>query len=125
MKKGISLIVLSVTIVVLTILAGVVVYNVTDRRIIDKANETVFKSDIIELNDQLEAKLSSLELRNFTFDKENINAETYADIHKYIENFPKKYDKKFKIQKGKLVYIGKDKLNETWVEEQSLIDLEK
>ena len=64
MKKGISLIVLIITIVVIIILATAVVVNLVKTDMVKNASETVFKSDIRGFADELNLKLTNEYLNN-------------------------------------------------------------
>ena len=53
MKKGISLIVLVITIIVMIIIAGAIIISLNSSNVISKANEAVVKTDVGTLNDKL------------------------------------------------------------------------
>lgn len=53
MKKGISLIVLVITIIVMIIIAGAIIISLNSTNVINRANEAVTKSDVSTLNDKL------------------------------------------------------------------------
>ena len=53
MKKGISLIVLVITIIVMIIIAGAIIISLNSTSVIEKANDAVIKSDVGTLNDKL------------------------------------------------------------------------
>lgn len=53
MKKGISLIVLVITIIVMIIIAGAIIISLNSSNVIDKANDAVTRTDVANLNDKL------------------------------------------------------------------------
>lgn len=53
MKKGISLIVLVITIIVMIIIAGAIIISLNSTSVIEKANTAVTKTDVGTLNDKL------------------------------------------------------------------------
>ncbi len=53
MKKGISLIVLVITIIVMIIIAGAIIISLNSTSVIEKANTAVVKTDVGTLNDKL------------------------------------------------------------------------
>ncbi|MBR6688526.1 MAG: hypothetical protein IKL68_00725 [Clostridia bacterium] len=53
MKKGISLIVLVITIIVMIIIAGAIIISLNSTSVIEKANDAVTKTDVGTLNDKL------------------------------------------------------------------------
>ena len=63
-KKGISLIVLVITIIVMIILAGSIILTLSNSGIIDKANEAVEKTDIVQVKNLAALKWSEAYLRN-------------------------------------------------------------
>ena len=48
-KKGISLIALVITIIVMTIIAGVIIFTLSDTNIFNKANEAVAKTNLNQI----------------------------------------------------------------------------
>lgn len=79
MKKGISLIVLVVTIIIMTIISGAIIITLTETDIIDKAETAVDKYNLAELNS--EARM----LYNDYLIKEELEGENYlVGSHKYI-----------------------------------------
>ena len=79
MKKGISLIVLIITIIVMIILATVIILNLSQENISGRAVESVFKSDIASFNDELTLYISNQKLEaasnGTTFQASSINAD--------------------------------------------------
>ncbi|MDD2627725.1 MAG: hypothetical protein PHD20_02430, partial [Clostridia bacterium] len=89
-KKGISLIVLVITIIIMIILAGTIILSLTGSGIIEKAKEAKFRSNAASLNEMLQLELlngkKDLKISDFTNDKD--------------------VNKKFVIIEDKLVYVG-------------------
>ena len=114
-RKGISLIVLVITILVMIILAGVVVVSLSKNSPIEKSKEAEFKSNLSAFNESLgigaSAKLGEGVL------KENMDAATYEDIKEYISMFKKDYVGKIEIEDGILIYVGSDDKERKWADE--------
>ena len=81
MKKGISLITLIVTIVVLLVLCGTVVLFLNNIGVIGKTNETKFKADLKSYDEEIRESIGS----EFTHDSSIIKRVLYkkADVEKY------------------------------------------
>ena len=116
-RKGISLIVLVITILVMIILAGVVVVSLQKNNPIEKAKEANFKTDISSFASELGVGLSNSLVGNSSVKPKEIFANKFVDMKKYINSFSKKYENKLVIADGKLTYIGGDSKEEKWSEE--------
>ena len=101
-RKGISLIVLVITILVMIILAGVVVVSLQKNNPIEKAKEATFKNNVASYKDELSLAVAT---RSSNGIAEKINAGE-ADIKNYIPSITKEDTKKFSIIENKLAYIG-------------------
>ncbi len=124
-RKGISLIVLVITILVMIILAGVVVVSLQKNNPIQKAKEAKFKSDVSSFASELEIGLSNKISEDTTFKKEDADANTFNNIKEYINSFTKSYENKLVIVDGELVYSGRNLQEKKWAEEIGIIgDLE-
>lgn len=64
MKKGISLIVLVITIIVMIIIAGAIIISLNSTSVIEKANDAVTATDVQSLNDKLNLAYVDLKLDN-------------------------------------------------------------
>ena len=64
MKKGISLIVLVITIIVMIIIAGAIIISLNSTSVIEKANTAVIKSDVGTINDKLSIAYIDVKLDN-------------------------------------------------------------
>ena len=76
MKKGISLIVLVITIIVMIIIAGAIIISLNSSNVINKSNEAVLKTDVATINDKL--TLAYVDLR-----ADNPTVDTYAADTKF------------------------------------------
>ena len=107
-KKGISIIVLIVTIIVIIILGTIVILTLNNSNPIESAKESTFKDDIRTFQDDLSLRIA----KEYT-DKQGqrdgkINASG-ENVKEYIPSFTDKYLNKFAIVDDKLV--GTDKLD--------------
>ena len=116
-RKGISLIVLVITILVMIILAGVVVVSLSKNNPIEKAKEAEFKTNVIAYLDDLNMTLLGEEYVSL---KKVINKT--GDLKEYIKSFKKEDEGKFAIQNNKLVYVGDDEKLRKYAEELSIIE---
>ncbi len=113
-EKGISLIVLVITIIVIVILAGSVILSLYENSPISTANEARFKTDVDAYISELTTKLANEYIKYASFDPNTLNAGVWdgnesniqGTIKEYIPNITPEDASKFVIQSGKLVYIG-------------------
>ena len=107
LKKGISLIVLTITIIVVIILAAVVILTLSKNNPIESAKEAIFKEDVRTFQDELALYISKqYTIEGGQWDK-SIDADNYDKIINYIPSFSKKYEGKFIIEKNDLKYTNK------------------
>ena len=89
MKKGISLIVLVITIIVMIIIAGAIIISLNSTSVIEKANTAVTATDVGTLNDKLTLAYVDVKATypsTSTFDKTTeytINSQKYTGIVAY------------------------------------------
>jgi len=106
-KKGISLIVLVITIIILSILATVVITTLSETNIINKANITLFKNDMASYKEKYQFYLTNKLLEDSTFKSDTLNvasSET-AKISEILGNDIKdEYKNNFGIIAGRLIY---------------------
>ena len=117
-KKGVSLIVLVITIIIVIILAGITVISLSQNAPIGKAKEATFKNEVTGLKSELEAYIAQQEIDTngkFKRDEFNASGEELEKIMPSIENSD--YLQKVEIVNGKLVYIGNEKEEENWAKE--------
>ena len=100
-RKGISLIVLVITILVMIILAGVVVVSLQQNNPIDKAKEARFKTNVVSYLDELNMMLLGEE---YASGVKVINKT--GNLKEFIPSFKKEDEGKFEIKNNKLGYIG-------------------
>ncbi|MDD2376038.1 MAG: hypothetical protein PHD15_00035 [Clostridia bacterium] len=126
--KGISLIVLVITIIIIIILAGIVILSLANSNPITKANEMKFKSNVDTYNSELNMALSDIKLKNIFFDSITFNAGIWdgtegnktGTTKEYITSITTKDAAKFEIQSGKLVYVGIVQIEKDWAIEMNI-----
>ena len=116
-KRGISITILIITIIVMIIISGAVIINLKEDNSVEKADKVVFQQDIKEFSKALDLEMSSSLLEDESFDSYLINEVTYDNIKKYIPKFMEKYEDLLVIEHGELVYIGTDEDEKDWVNE--------
>ena len=107
-NRGVSLIVLVITILVVIILASIIILTFKTTNPIKRAQEAKFKSDLRGFKEELLAYISDREIADVSFDRSTINATGYIELKKYIPDITEEYCKKLFIEKGRLLYIGND-----------------
>lgn len=112
-KRGISLIVLIITIIVMIILASVIVMSFSNSNPVGRAKEARFKSDLSGFKDEFLATCSDKGMSDEDFVKEDINIDSgnYTTIKEYIPDITEQYAKKLLIKNGNLLYIGDDTID--------------
>ena len=117
MKKGISLITLIITIIVVIILAGVIIFSISKNNPVDKANEAVFKQNLATYKDELEMyHLNEISKNNGDYDRKTLNKDE-SNIKEVIKSMKEEDTKKFEIVEGELVYKGDKEEEKEWTEE--------
>ncbi len=119
-ERGITLIVLVVTMIVLLILAGVIIRTlIGDNGWIEKAKESEFKSDIASFQEELNIAIYSDYTEKLGDRKESnkFNAQGYDEIIQIIPNFKKSYERRIAIKQDKIVYIGLNETERKWLRE--------
>ena len=119
-RKGISLIVLVITILVMLILSGVVIVSLSKNNPIEKAKEATFKQDSKSYVESLSLNVASKVSENGPDIKGEINASLYNDMKKYIGEFKKEHTNLFNIIEGELVYTGVNEKQKTWAKEAGI-----
>lgn len=124
-KKGVSFIVLVVTIIVSIILLSVVVLNIKDRNVISESSETKFKANIKTYQDELADYISELEFQN----SGRYNNALYADskVVKYestvvpnitikdvVSSITDNDLKNFIVYNSEIIYTGSDVKEMMW-----------
>ncbi|MEG0522003.1 MAG: type II secretion system protein, partial [Clostridia bacterium] len=127
-KYGMSLVVLVITILVMIILAGAVVINITKNNSIAKANDAAYQATVATYKEELNTYIVNQLYKNKKYKKEVLNA-TGKDMKKYISAMKKEHFTRFEIEKGILIEIGEtipeDKLPKGSIPIYSIEQLEK
>ena len=126
-NKGITLIALVITIIVLLLLAGVTIASVTgDNGILSKSEEARFKTIMADYSEQLELYKQSKEMESANFLEDTLNASENSleyntknntsenSIRDIINNIENKYIDKIEVIKGKLVYNTQESREIGW-----------
>ncbi len=108
-QKGITLLALIITIIVLLILSVVSVRLITKNGIIEKTKFATLKHEIAQYDEEL--KLYTVAHRKEVTENP-IYTQGYDNMKKYIPSFKKKYDDKLKIANNKLVYMNDTTTND-------------
>jgi len=118
-EKGISLIVLVITIIVIIILAGSVILSIVNNSPIDKASEAAFKTTNREYSTELDMEsISSFANGIDPFDLE----VSSANIKDHISVIKPSDETKYNIQNGELAYIGTNEKEGLWVNELDILN---
>ena len=130
LKRGISLIVLVITIVVMIILAASIILALTSTNTMGKATEAAFKNTSKSYLEEYNAWISEQKLNtNGIFDISEVNASKDLSYNgKYIQDIIKNIKKedieKYEIVRGNLIYKGTE--NEIkWAKDIGLKSVEK
>ena len=108
-ERGITIVALVVTIIVLLILAGVTIVILTgENGILTKMIEVNLRNDIGTLKEELEITKGEKSI-NGLGNREVINASEYKDLKNLMPSFKKEYQGKLEVRNDKLVYVGTDK----------------
>ena len=129
-RKGISLIILVITILVMIILAGVVVVSLQKNNPIEKAKEATFKQSLAQIGEELEMFCVNEKAQNSEFNKETLYANKNSlafntkieasgkniyDIIPSLKN--SKYKNQIEVIQGGLYYRTPDKKEIPWLRE--------
>lgn len=117
MKKGISLIVLIITILVIIVLSTGVILISVENNPINRANEGTFKGDMKTLKDELALNIRSFESNGKNMVDINANKDTNPSISEYIPKIKSKYLDILEIKEGELIYIGTDETEIKWCQD--------
>jgi hypothetical protein len=125
MEKGISLIVLVITIIVIIILAGSVILSLSQNNPILQSKQAAFKSTAETYNSELTLAISSKYVQNPSFTPSlfnagiwnGIDANKLGTVKEYISSITAADGIKYEIQGGRLVYTGSDLAEKAWLTE--------
>lgn len=115
MKKGISLIVLVITIIVMIIIAGAIIISLNSTNLIQKADDAVITSDAANLKSELTLKYAEVMLYNEEKENDqNVATEPYnkETVQGYYNDILKKYDRL--VDNGYKVTISPEEGNYTF-----------
>lgn len=104
-KKGISLIVLVITIIVMIILAGAIILSLSNGNIIENARIAKFKSNINTYKDELSMSIGDKIIADRSIIASSISIDK-NNIKEYISNMTDSDANRFLIVEGKLTYIN-------------------
>ncbi|MDD2376395.1 MAG: hypothetical protein PHD15_03830 [Clostridia bacterium] len=133
-KKGISLILIIITMLVMLILASAIIMLFSDNNPIKQALKLSFKNDLTNFTNELNTYnynqimdgpkgYTPLKLQA---DENSVTYDGIEDTNKTINNIitllgsMSKYDGLFEVSEGKLVYKGTDTTQQEWAEEIGL-----
>lgn len=120
-NKGISLIVLVITIIIILILAGAVILSLIQNNPIGQSKEAQFKANIDAYNSELNMAISEKYFANYNFNPDTFDVPVWdgtgdgaGTIKEFVPSITDNDAKKFKIEDSKLVYVGTDELEIAW-----------
>ena len=121
-RKGISLIVLVITIIVMVILAGAIILTLNNSGIISKSSEAVFKQNVKSYQSELSLYLADKLAEDAKFDVTTVKASnlTTPSIKDIIKSMRGSDVSKFEITTGLLKYVGTNKEEAKWSEDLGL-----
>ena len=129
-KEGISLVVLTVTIIVLIILAGATILTISNAELIGQTNQTAFKTNVSNYLEEYNIWLSTQKMLyrgNLDVSQINVSSQKAYNgsyIKDIIKNIKEEDVDKYEIIGGNLVYTGAG--DETkWANELGLKSIEK
>ncbi len=126
--KGITLISLVITIIVLLILAGVTIATLTgDNWIIGKAGEAKFKTELAAVAEEYDLYVIERTSKDRNFEEGALyagkNALIYdsvqeeGNIYTVLKNSDKKYVDNFEVIRGELFYFAQNEQEKKWAQE--------
>ena len=102
-KKGISLIILLVTISVMIILANTVNFSLQNENTIKNATEVTELTNFSRYKEELSVSVLDILSKNPDLEKEDINETKTDEIKNYIPSLKPIDEEKFEIRKGELI----------------------
>ena len=111
-KSGISLVVLIITIAVFLILTGIILLNIFNDNLVDKADMAVLRQDILSYQTELQAYIDNKRIdaisegTYYSSSDDSLlqDSTDYSNIKKVIPSFSDKYNGVLAIKDGKLYY---------------------
>ncbi len=120
-KKGMSLIVLAISVIIMLMLSAVIVMSLRKDNSIEHAKEARFKQEMEDLVSSLKQSIATLQIKNSDVNPENVNETSSRGIKKYIPTLPNKYVGDVEIYKGNLIYVGTNTNEKKWATELGLL----
>lgn len=123
MKKGISLIVLVITIIVIVVLSQAVILSLANNNPINKATEASFKSNYDTYNSELAINLAMKYADSSNFNPSSVNATVWdgnlanitGTIKEYVSSISTEDASKYGIMGGKIVYLGNNSTEKSYM----------
>ena len=103
-KKGVSMIVLVITVIVILIISGTVILNLSDQKISESSKLASLQSDMQLMLDQYEVKYNELLVKY----KGDTSKFTTEDIEELQSTIPEEYQATYRATTGGIEYIGTD-----------------
>ena len=116
-NRGMSLIMLVITIIVMIVLAGTVVMGLVDNNPMDKANEAVFKASLGGYASEVEMTSLQYLVKHAFMPSYTTTVNVYDNKEKLKEFIPSlrgDWEDKLSIEKSKIVFTGKKELEQKW-----------
>ena len=124
-RRGVSLIVLIITVIVVIILAVTVILTLSKNNPIESAKEATFKEDVRAYQDELNMYIAreyqqtqgmrDWKITATKYEKDSSNEEYNKSVYKYLNSFKKKYENKLAIKEDKIAYVGNDEKEKEWL----------
>lgn len=123
-KRGVSLIVLVITIIIMTILATVIIVSLNNSGIIDRSNEAVFKANVDSYKTELSLYIADQYIDDAEYNPNTLNASTSTNpsITTVIPSMTTEDSAKFAVSSGNLVYVGSDASELQWATALGIVE---
>jgi type II secretory pathway pseudopilin PulG len=121
MKKGISLIVLVVTIIVIIILAGTIMLSLGKNNPITQSKEAAFKNNIATYKSDLEITILSQYAFMLGNNGTEFTATDNAKVKQAINSISDNDINNIRILNSRLIYIGNNVQEQNWAKELGLV----
>ena len=124
LKRGVSLIVLVITIIVLAILATVIIVSLNNTGVISRSNEAVFRSNVNSYKTELSLYIADQFIADPTYTSTSLNASssTNPSITTIIPSMTTEDSAKFEVSSGELVYVGNDADELGWAQDMGIVE---
>jgi hypothetical protein len=127
-NKGISLIILVITIIVIIILSGTVILSLSKNNPITSATEATFKTSASEYNSELALYLTTKYSESSTFNPKTLYADKWngtvggisGSVKQYITSMTVEDGANYVIYAGKVYYVGIDSNKKDWAKNVGL-----